>query len=48
MVMRARWRALLQRGHARTARDLFRLQPRVFRTWMRHVRAVEEALGRPS
>jgi hypothetical protein len=46
MVMRARWRALLQRGHARTARDLFRLQPRVFRTWMRHVRAVEEALGR--
>ncbi len=41
-----RWRALLQRGHARTARDLFRLQPRVMRTWVRHVRAVEEALGR--
>ena len=46
MMDRDRWRSLLQRGHARTARDLLRLQPRVLRTWMRHVRAVEEALGR--
>ena len=46
MMGRDRWRALLERGHARAARDLLRLQPRVLRMWMRHVRAVEEALGR--
>ena len=46
MIGSDRWRSLLQRGHARTARDLMRLQPRVLRMWMRHIRAVEETLGR--